>query len=64
MAFPRLLARPCYPAAFSIFALLLFLNAQQAWAQDHSMHHDHGGHEGMSMSMDAAQQGKLLSASN
>lgn len=66
MAFLKLLARPCYSVAFAIFALLLFLSAQQAWTQDHSMHHDLGGHEGMSMAMDepsqvdAAQQSRLL----
>ena len=48
------------------FALLLYLSAQQAWAQDHSMHHGHDGHDGMPMVMDepapidALQQSKLL----
>jgi hypothetical protein len=30
MGFPRLLARPHYPVAIAIFALLLVLSAQQA----------------------------------
>jgi putative copper resistance protein D len=66
MAFHKLLARPCYPVAIAIFALLLVLSARQAWAQDHSMDQDHGGHEGMSMAMNesaemgASQQSKIL----
>ena len=66
MAFPALLARPRFAIATAIFALLLVSNAQQAWTQDHSMPHEHGGHEGMSMAMDeqaqmsAAQKSKLL----
>jgi copper resistance protein D len=66
MVFRNLLTRPCCPAAIAIFVLLLALSAQRAWTKDHSMHHDHGGEEGMSMAMDeptqmdAAQQSKLL----
>ena len=66
MAFPKLLARPRYVDSNAIFGLLLVLSAQLAWTQDNPMHHDHSGHEGMSMAtdepaqMDAAQKNKLL----
>lgn len=66
MAFPKLLGRPCCAVAIAILALLLVLSARLAWAQDHSMDHDHGGHEGMSMAkdeptqIDASQQRKIL----
>jgi putative copper resistance protein D len=66
MALPKLLVRPHCSVAFVIFALLLVLSARQAWAQDHSLHHNHDGQGGMSMvmdettAMDAAQQSKLL----
>jgi len=65
MVFPNLFSRPRYVIATAIFALLFVSSAQQAWTQDHSMHHDQSGHEGMSMAMnepaqmDAAQQRKL-----
>jgi putative copper resistance protein D len=67
MAFPKFLARSRYLVVASFFGVLLVWTAQQqAWAQDHVMQHDHGGHEGMSMSMDeptqmdVAQQSRLL----
>jgi copper resistance protein D len=66
MAIPKTFARPRYVVSIAIFGLLLVLSAQLAWTQEHTMHHDHGGHEGMSMAMgdptriDAAQQRKLL----
>ena len=66
MAIPKPIAPPRYVVSIAIFGLLLVLNAQLAWTQDNPMHHNHSGHEGMSMAMDepaqldAAQNSKLL----
>lgn len=66
MAIPKPFARTHYVVSIAIFGLLFVLSAQRAWAQNSPMHHDHGGHEGMSMAMDepaqmdAAQKSKLL----
>jgi len=66
MAVPKPFARPRCVVSIAIFGVLLVLSARLAWTQDNPMHHNHSGHEGMSMAMDepaqldAAQNSKLL----
>jgi putative copper resistance protein D len=55
-----------FSMAGALLAVLLLLGFSHLSAQDHSMHADHAGHEGMSMAMDeqtqldASHQAKLL----
>ena len=66
MAIQEPLARQRYVVSIAVLGLLLVISNQLAWTQDSPMHHDHGGHEGMSMAMDepiqmdADQQSKIL----